>query len=278
MKKTHLLAPGPTPVPEAARLAMAATLIHHRGPGFKAMFSEVSELLRWAHQTDNDVLVLTCSGTGGFEAAMSTFTEPSDTVIAIGGGKFGERWGEMSAAFGMKTVPVDVTWGKAVDVAQVRAALQANPNAAMLTVSASETSTGVYHPMEAIAEVLRDYPEVLFAVDGITAVGVHRLPMDELGIDILVSGSQKAFSVPPGLAFVAVSGRRREPSPPESTSARIRRRARRPAARGRHARLPEGDHLGSSADLDDDGDGPSEGFYHSVLVCHFRSPCACAWR
>ena len=125
MKKTHLLAPGPTPVPEAARLAMAATLIHHRGPGFKAMFSEVSELLRWAHQTDNDVLVLTCSGTGGFEAAMSTFTEPSDTVIAIGGGKFGERWGEMSAAFGMKTVPVDVTWGKAVDVAQVRAALQA---------------------------------------------------------------------------------------------------------------------------------------------------------
>ena len=203
--KRHLLAPGPTPVPEEARLAMAASLMHHRGPEFKAIFHEVRDLLRWVHQTENDVLALTCSGTGAFEAAMTTFTRPGDTVVWIGGGKFGERWGEMAAAFGMTAVEVPVEWGKVVDPQSVRRVLEQNPGAAILTVSASETSTGAYHPMEELAAVMREFPETLFAVDGITAVGVHALPMDALGIDVMVSGSQKAFSVPPGLAFVGAS-------------------------------------------------------------------------
>ncbi len=205
MLKRHLIAPGPTPVPESARLAMAASLVHHRGPAFKEIFGEVLEGLQWAHQTEGDVLALTCSGTGGFESAMSTFTSPGEKVLFVSGGKFGERWGEMASAFGMEAVEIAVEWGQPADPEAIRAVLQEHPEAAMLTISASETSTGVYHPMEAIAEVMREFPDVLFAVDGITAVGIHPLPMDELGIDVMVSGSQKAFSIPPGLAFVAVS-------------------------------------------------------------------------
>lgn len=207
MPKRHLIAPGPTPVPESARLAMAASLVHHRGPEFKAMFGELTEHLRWAHQTTGDVLALTCSGTGGFEAAMSTFTRPGEVVVSVTGGKFGERWGEMAAALQMKSVTVPVAWGEVVDPQRLRDTLRAHPDAAMVTISVSETSTGAYHPIEEVASVMAEFPETLFAVDGITAVGVHPLPMDELGIDVMISGSQKAFSVPPGLAFVAVSDR-----------------------------------------------------------------------
>ncbi len=204
MPKRFLVAPGPTPVPEDARLAMAASLIHHRGPEFKAIFEEVRENLAWAHQTSGEVVTLTCSGTGGFEAALTAFTKPGDTIVSVGGGKFGERWGEMGRALGLDVVDVDVEWGEAVDPDSVALALDDNPNTAVVTLTASETSTGVLHPVHEVAQAIRDHSEALFIVDGITAVGVHPLPMADLGIDVMVSGSQKAFSVPPGLAFVAV--------------------------------------------------------------------------
>lgn len=213
MKKTLLVAPGPTQVPEPARLAMARELIHHRGPQFAEIFGEVREGLRWVFQTEQDVLQLTCSGTGAFEAGLINFTSRADTVIAIGGGKFGERWGQVAEAYGMTVVDVPVEWGRIVDLERLADVLDAHPDAAMVTVSASETSTGVLHPVREIAELVHERSEALVAVDGITAVGVHPMPMDEWGIDVLVSGSQKAFSVPPGLGFLAASERAWERQP-----------------------------------------------------------------
>ncbi|WP_230469942.1 pyridoxal-phosphate-dependent aminotransferase family protein [Lujinxingia vulgaris] len=205
--KRHLLAPGPTPVPEAARLAMARELIHHRGPAFKAVFEEVQSGLGWSFETDADVLSLTCSGTGAFEAAMINFTRRDSTIVAIGGGKFGERWAEVGRAYGMKVVEVAVPWGESVSPDVLAEVLKTTPEVAMVTVSASETSTGAWHPVEAVARVVREHSQALFAVDGITAVGVQPIPMDAWNIDVLVSGSQKAFGVPPGLAFVAANER-----------------------------------------------------------------------
>lgn len=205
MIKRHLLAPGPTPVPEEARLAMAASLIHHRGPEFKEIFADVRDHLGWAHQASGEVITLTCSGTGGFEAALATFTARGDKIISIGGGKFGERWGEMGRAFGLDVVEMPVEWGRAADPQALRELLRSEEGIAAVTMTANETSTGVIHDVKALGAVVKEESEALFLVDGVTAVGVHPMPMDEYDIDVLVSGSQKAFSVPPGLAFVAVS-------------------------------------------------------------------------
>ncbi len=207
MDRQFLLAPGPTPVPEEARLAMAKSLIHHRGREFRELFKEVREGLGWLFETEQPVLTVTASGTGTFEAAMINFTRRQDTIVCIGGGKFGERWGDVGRAYGMNVVDVDVEWGEAVEPEQVKEVLEANPDCTMVTLTASETSSGVLHPFEEIAEVVHDHSSALFAVDGITAVGVHRVPMDAAGIDILVAGSQKAFGIPPGLGFVAASER-----------------------------------------------------------------------
>ncbi len=207
MNRQFLLAPGPTPVPEEARLAMAKSLIHHRGQEFRVVFHEVRERLQWLFETDQPVLTVTASGTGTFEAAMINFTRRDDTILAIGGGKFGERWSEIGRAYGMNVIDLDVPWGEAVDPQQVADALADHPECAMVTLTLSETSTGVLHPLEEVAAAVHDNSNALFAVDGITAVGVHRVPMDAAGIDILVAGSQKAFGIPPGLGFVAASER-----------------------------------------------------------------------
>ena len=207
MERGKLLAPGPVPVPEEARLEMAHTLIHHRGPAFKAIFNEVREGLQWVFETKQEVLSLTSSGTGAFEAAMINFTRRGEKIVAVGGGKFGERWGKVGRAFGLEVVDLDVAWGQALDPQALADALKAHPDCRMVTLSVSETSTGVLHPIEDIARVVRDHGEALLAADGITSIGVHPMPMDELGIDVLVGGSQKAFAVPPGLGFVAASQR-----------------------------------------------------------------------
>ncbi len=207
MHKQYLMAPGPTPVPEAARLAMARQLIHHRGDGFREVMAKVRADLKWLFETDAEVLMLTSSGTGAFQAAITNFSSQGDTLVAIGGGKFGARWGDIGRAFSMNVVDVEVPWGEAVSPATLRDVLQQNPDTAMVTLTASETSTGVYHPVEELAKVVREHSEALFAVDGITAVGVHEMPMDRWELDILVSGSQKAFGIPPGLGFVAASER-----------------------------------------------------------------------
>ena len=152
MTDSLLLSPGPVQVPERARQAMARALIHHRTPAFKELFLEVQQGLQWVFQTENPLLTLTCSGTGAFEAAMINFSRRGDTVLAIGGGKFGERWSGVGRAYGLNVVDVPVVWGNAVDLDLLGDLLEQHPEASMVTVSLSETSTGVLHPIEQLVE------------------------------------------------------------------------------------------------------------------------------
>ena len=204
--KSFLLAPGPTPVPPEVMAAMALPVVHHRTPQFAAVLAEVQGGLRELFGTAEDVLVLASSGTGAMEGAVTNLLSPGDEVVVVNGGKFGERWSKICAAYGVRVHEVVVEWGRAVRPDQVREALDANPAARAVFVQASETSTCALHPVPALAEITRQR-ETLLVVDGITAVGVLDLPMDRLGIDLLVTGSQKALMLPPGLAFVALSAR-----------------------------------------------------------------------
>jgi aspartate aminotransferase-like enzyme len=204
--KKYLLAPGPTPVPSEVLLAMAQPVIHHRTPQFEAIFAEVQDGLRRLFQTRQDVLMLAASGTGAMEAAVTNTTSPGDRVLVVNGGKFGERWGKIAAAYGLAVTELKVEWGKAVEPAQVERALRAQPDTRLVLMQASETSTTALHPVPPIAKITRER-DTLLVVDGITAVGVLDLPMDALGIDILITGSQKALMLPPGLAFLALSER-----------------------------------------------------------------------
>ncbi|HEV8344253.1 MAG TPA: alanine--glyoxylate aminotransferase family protein, partial [Candidatus Binatia bacterium] len=205
MIKQYLLAPGPTPIPNEVMTAMAETMIHHRTPQFSKIFAEARELLKALFGTKSDVLVLASSGTGAMEAAVSNLFSPGDKVLVINGGKFGERWLQISQAFGLDPIDLKVEWGKAVRVEEIEKQLKLNPDIKGVLVQASDTSTTVLHPVRQIAQITRTGP--LLIVDGITAVGVLPVPMDEWGIDVLVTGSQKALMLPPGLGFIALSQR-----------------------------------------------------------------------
>jgi len=185
---------------------MAMPVIHHRTPQFGEMLAEVQEGLRELLGTANDVLVLAASGTGAMEGSVTNLLSAGDEAIVVNGGKFGERWTKICQGYGVAVHEVAVEWGRAVEPAAVTRALEAHPKARALFVQASETSTCALHPVPALAELTRRR-DVLLVVDGITAVGVLELPMDRLGIDVLVTGSQKALMLPPGLAFVALSER-----------------------------------------------------------------------
>jgi len=205
MKKTYLLAPGPTPVPETVNLEMAAPMVHHRTPQFSKIFGEAAEDAKYLFQTKQDVIILASTGTGGMESCITNLFSPRDKVLVVNGGKFGERWGKISQAYGLEPVWINVEWGQAVDVNKVKEALDKDKDIRAVLVQASETSTAVAHPIEALSKLTRDRDDVLLVVDGITGVGVFPLPMDEWGIDAIVTGSQKALQLPPGLALVALS-------------------------------------------------------------------------
>jgi len=185
---------------------MAMPVIHHRTPQFGEMLAEVQKGLRELFGTGQDVLVLAASGTGAMEGSVTNLLSAGDEAVVVNGGKFGERWTKICQAYGVAVHEVAVEWGRAVEPAAVARALEAHPKARVLLVQASETSTCALHPVPALAELTRRR-DVLLVVDGITAVGVLELPMDRLGIDVLVTGSQKALMLPPGLAFVALSER-----------------------------------------------------------------------
>ena len=205
--KYRLLSPGPTPVPERVLTAMANPIWHHRTPAFEGTFQKCREGLAWLFQTQQEVLTLSCSGTGAMEAVYQSCFSPGDTVITIAGGKFGERWGNMARAFGFNCVIVDCPWGEAISVDAVKAALAQHPEAKAVVVCASETSTGVRHPDEAIAALVKDRDDTLMIVDAITALGVWDIQPERDGLDVVVTGSQKALMLPPGLAFVSLSAK-----------------------------------------------------------------------
>ena len=205
MKKTYLLAPGPTPVPETVSLEMAAPMVHHRTPQFSKIFGEAAEDAKYLFQTKQDVIILASTGTGGMESCITNLFSPGDKVLVVNGGKFGERWGKISESYGLEPVWVNVEWGQAVDANKVKEILDKDKDIRAILVQASETSTAVAHPIEALSKLTRDRNDILLVVDGITGVGVFPLPMDEWGIDAIVTGSQKALELPPGLALVALS-------------------------------------------------------------------------
>lgn len=203
--KYRLLAPGPTPVPDRVLSMMSRSIFHHRTPAFERVFADCVKGLKWLFQTDHDVLTLSCSGTGAFEAVFQNFFSPGDVVINVGGGKFGERWGQMARVFGLEVVSVDVPWGESVDADKVKQALDDHPSAKAVVCVASETSTGARHPYEAMGKLVRDRTDCILVVDAITALGVWDIQPERDGIDVLVTGSQKALMLPPGLGFMSVS-------------------------------------------------------------------------
>jgi len=205
MKKTYLLAPGPTPVPETVSLEMAAPMVHHRTPQFSKIFAEAAEDAKYLFQTKQDVIILASTGTGGMESCITNLFSPGDKVLVVNGGKFGERWGKISESYGLEPVWINVDWGQAVDANKVKTILDKDKGIRAILVQASETSTTVCHPIEALSKLTRDRDDILLVVDGITGTGVFPLPMDEWGIDAMITGSQKALELPPGLALVALS-------------------------------------------------------------------------
>ena len=204
--KERLFTPGPTMVPEEVLLEMAKPVVHHRSEEFGRLFAQVQEDLKYLFQTENPVLILTSSGTGAMEAAVANLLSREDTALVVRGGKFGERWGEICEAYGVRYVAVDVEWGHAVDPEDVRKALREHPEVRAVLATQSETSTGVLHDVKALAEVARE-ADALLVVDAISSLGAHPLPMDEWGVDVVLTGSQKGLMLPPGLAFISLSER-----------------------------------------------------------------------
>lgn len=204
MRKPRLMTPGPAPVPDDVLLALARPVIHHRSAEAKRVVVEVAAGLKHVFQTENDVLILTSSGTGSMEAAVVNAVPKGSKAIVLDAGHFAARWGTICRTFGVEAITVSTEWGQPVDPSRVERALRDHPDAKAVFGTLSETSTGTGHPVEAIGRVVARTP-ALFVVDGISGVGAMECRTDAWGIDVLCVGSQKALMLPPGLAFLAVS-------------------------------------------------------------------------
>ena len=204
IQKTRLFTPGPTPLLPAAQFAMAAADLHHRTPEFRTLFQKVIGQLKVFIGTQNDVLLLSSSGTGAMEASVSNLTSPGDRVLVLTAGKFGERWVDLAKTFGCQVDVIEKPYGQTFDLAEVKAALK--PEHKAFFMQASETSTGVSHDVEGVAKLVKG-TETLLVVDGITGLGTTTFDVDGWGIDILIGGSQKAVMMSPGLAYLSVSER-----------------------------------------------------------------------
>lgn len=206
LNKIRLLTPGPTPLPETVRLALARDMLHHRKKDFQQIMFAVQEKLRLLFGTEEPVLPLACSGTGAMTAAVYSLFNPGDSVLTVEAGKFGQRWTEIAKSRGLATTTLEVEWGKAADPQAIADILHANPGIKGVLLQLCETSTGVLQPVREIAAKIADSGAMLI-VDGISAVGISPCPMAEWGIDCLLTGSQKGLMLPPGLALLALSSR-----------------------------------------------------------------------
>jgi aspartate aminotransferase-like enzyme len=202
--KKRLLTPGPSPVPEETLLELARPVPYHRTPEFRQTLAEVLQDLQYVFQTKNPVILLTSSGTGGLEAAVSNCLAPGSKAILLIAGRFGERWRALCQAFGVEAVPVTVPWGQSVQPEQLARALKDHPDATAVCCTLSETSTGAAHDVAAFGKLVAATPALLL-VDSISGLGVMECRTDEWHVDVNVTGSQKALMLPPGLAFVSVS-------------------------------------------------------------------------
>ena len=205
--KKRLFTPGPTPVPENVMLRMAAPIIHHRNPEFMEILTRVHEDLKYLFRTTQPVVVLSCSGTGGMEATISSLFKEGDKVITVNAGKFGERWGELVRIFTGNCIEEKVQWGSALQPARLIELLKEHPDTKGVCLTHSETSTGTAADIQTLSTLIREHSDALVLVDGITAVGAHEFHFDDWGVDICITGSQKGLMMPPGLALVAISER-----------------------------------------------------------------------
>ena len=204
-RKRYLLTPGPTPVPPEVLAAMAEPVIHHRSPDFKDVFNEAVGRLQEVFRTTNDVLVFTSSGTGAFESAVVNLLSPGERVLVVSHGEFGTRWQKLAAAYGCDVVPLNYDWGRQPLAEDISRAL-AESGARVALLVHSETSTGVVSDIRSLVRACND-AGVISVVDAISSLGAVPLETDDWGIDVVVTGSQKALMTPPGLAFAAISER-----------------------------------------------------------------------
>lgn len=199
------MTPGPVPVPPEVLEILAQPMIHHRTPEFQRVYKSVCQKLKQTFLTEQPVFLHTATGSGAMESALVNTLSPGDHVLAIVSGKFGERWAQMARAYGMTVTEINVPWGQAVQGYEVEKELDANPKIRAVLCQASETSTATQHPIQEIAAIVKKHPGAVFMVDAITAIGAMTLPMDEWGLDVVVSGSQKAFMLPTGISFITLS-------------------------------------------------------------------------
>lgn len=207
-EKQILLLPGPTPVPPRVLRAMAAPAINHRGPEFKELLFEVTEGVKKIYQTENDLFLLTASGTGAMEAAVANFVNEGDKVLVASIGAFGDRFAKICAQYGALVDKLDYQWGTAVNPEDIKAKLldDTKKEIKAVFVQHNETSTGVLNDIKAISQARGDHPALLI-VDAISGLAAAELLTDDWGLDVVISGSQKAFMMPPGLATISVSKR-----------------------------------------------------------------------
>ncbi len=204
IKKMYLISPGPVPIPEEALAEASKPIIHHRTDIFSEALMEVVEGMKYVFGTKRDVFILASSGTGAMEAAVVNLLSPGDEVITINAGKFGERWGEITRAYGLTTHEIVLEWGEPFTGEQLKAELEKHPNVKAVFATLSETSSGSVYDIKSFAEATKDTKAVL-VVDAISGLGATPCPMDEWGVDVVVAGSQKALMIPPGLAYIAFS-------------------------------------------------------------------------
>lgn len=200
----NLRIPGPTPIPDEVLKTMSRQMINHRGPEFKQIQDNVLTDLKKLFQTKNDVFLLTGSGTGGLEAGVVNTMSPGDKVLSVSIGVFGDRFAAIAKHFGADVIPLNFEWGKAADPDAVRKALKAEPKIKTVIVTHNETSTGVTNDLKAISAVVKEFDKLL-VVDAISSLGSIDMPVDDWNIDIAITGSQKGWMVPPGLAMVSIS-------------------------------------------------------------------------
>ena len=204
--KTFLMIPGPTPVPESVLLDMAKHPMGHRSGEFSKILESVYADLKYVFQTKNDVIVYTSSGTGAMDAALSNLVNPGDKVLSLVIGNFGQRWAKIAKALGADVETIEVEPGNAINPAVLKERLDkdVNKEIKIVTLTQNETSTGVTNDVKTLVSYIKEHG-ALSVVDGVTSLGAMECKMDEWGIDVLVSGSQKGFMIPPGLAFLAAS-------------------------------------------------------------------------
>ena len=199
--------PGPTPVPERVLDALSRHPIGHRSKDFQNLVKSTTENLKWLHQTNNDVITITGSGTAAMEAGIINSLSKGDKVICAENGKFGERWVKVAEVFGLDVIKISAEWGKPLNPNQFKEVLEKDKNKEIKAVilTHSETSTGVINDLETISRHIKDHGKALCIVDCVTSLGACNVPTDEWGLDIVASGSQKGYMIPPGLSFISVS-------------------------------------------------------------------------